>query len=166
MTYCVFDIIQNLPGKWFISRTINGENIYSGHAFLTPADFSIPKALVFFYTESGTLSLPQGSFENFRHYTYVFFPDLMHLEIYFDHQKKRLFQNIPLSQTEHGLTGHAHYDCMPDVYDSNYAFTNNSGFCVKHVVTGPKKNMIIESVYKRKFNPQPETREPHLNTYN
>ena len=62
----------------------------------------------------------------------------------------RLFHRITLGKGPDGaFTGEAEHPCGRDLYVTTYRFEPAGGFMVRHRVTGPHKDYVMETVYIR-----------------
>ncbi|MCA6123545.1 hypothetical protein J6500_16820 [Bradyrhizobium sp. WSM 1704] len=135
-------VATRLAGSWSFDRVIEGQATMQGRATFTPLDDA---SLA--YCEQGTLRLPNGT-ELQAQREYIFRTCAGGFDVFFKEAPPRLFHRIAL----HGaveLTGDASHLCNLDTYRSTYSFRPDGQFTIRHVVSGPRKDYTMTTVYSR-----------------
>ena len=139
-------------GAWAIDRTIT----YVGdvtHATATGVATFIPQADgALLLAESGKLTLVEtGVTVDFtRKYRYVFDDD--GVAIYFQDdptQNDGLYQSYSWDETSGRLTSRDKHLCVLDIYDAQFHMQDARTFWQNTVVTGPKKDYQIKTVFSK-----------------
>ena len=135
------DLKTFLSGKWRITRTItdrgDGQNgHYLGDAEFTPHDDGL------FYAERGQLILPGHQGPAVQSYVYAL-TDPARAEVRFT--DGRPFHSLDLSRGRWQTT----HDCPPDVYGGSFEVENAEGWRVRWTVTGRRKDLTIDTHYRR-----------------
>jgi hypothetical protein len=137
------ELFGRLAGVWSIARTISPDGRLTGTATFAPLANGWLR-----YHETGTLELPTGSFAAER--GYLFAPAENGFAVYFDAEPLRLFHRIALAIEPCGTaTGDAEHPCGRDLYATTYRFLPKGGFKVRHRVTGPHKDYVMDTDYVR-----------------
>lgn len=134
--------MERLAGAWSFDRIIEGQATMQGRATFSPLD---TESLA--YREQGTLRLPNGT-ELQAEREYIFRKCEGGFDVFFKEEPPRLFHRISL----HGaaeLTGDASHLCNLDTYRSSYSFWPDGQFTIRHVVSGPRKDYTMTTVYTR-----------------
>jgi hypothetical protein len=136
-------MLPALAGTWRLERRISGGASMEGVAAFTAQ----PQGRLL-YSEKVRVNLPDGQqLDGERRY--LFEERATGLGVFFDVEAQRLFHIVELSVHADGLRGGATHYCGADVYDSVYDFGVGGGFLIRHVVTGPRKDYRIETLYRR-----------------
>ena len=135
-------VTERLAGSWSFDRVIEGQATMQGRATFTPlGEGSLA------YREQGTLRLPNGT-ELQAEREYIFRTCESGFDVFFKEEPPRLFHRISL----HGaaeLAGDASHLCNLDTYRSSYSFRPDGQFTIRHVVSGPRKDYTMTTVYTR-----------------
>ncbi len=138
------EVMPRLPGSWSFNRVIEGQGSMLGFATFTPLNL---EGLA--YREQGCLKLLSGA-ELEAERKYVFRDGDQGFEVYFKETPLRLFHAIELAAYDGGvLSGSASHLCNLDLYQSTYTFRPDGSFLVRHVVSGPRKDYTMVTIYTR-----------------
>lgn len=155
----MLNVLQNLVGRWSLSRIIYdyaSETIYtaSGHATFDPKKNRGSKEDVLVYHEAGILNLISLQRELRFYKSYAYKGSDNQINIYFNDgdTKGKLFQKIypPKPKTAGPWNGTKHL-CHLDTYYGIYHFKNKKEFQVQYNVEGPNKKLKIVSTYNKSF---------------
>jgi hypothetical protein len=135
-------VLVDLEGRWDIARTVHPAGSLTGWA-----SFTRDARGCLAYAEEGQLHLNGGTFT--ARQRYLFEPRADGFAVWFDAELLRLFHEIALSETPDGLVGEASHPCGRDLYVTSYRFAAGGGFKVRHRVTGPHKDYVMDTVYTR-----------------
>jgi Family of unknown function (DUF6314) len=135
-------VLNCLPGRWLLERSIEGIATMQGHASFTPADNG-----QLHYREDGRLVLANGSeFDAAR--AYIYEPREQGFRVLFQENPPRLFHEIALIAGQGGeWIGQADHPCGEDHYRTFYRFLPDGRFVIRHVVTGPRKGYTMVTTY-------------------
>ena len=139
--YQVRDLRAFLAGGWVVARTIvdrrTGQSgTFAGRAHFAPED----EGLV--YHEEGRLAL--GAFETIASQVYLYrVPTPHRAAVAFG--DGRTFHALDLS----GGSWTAEHRCGQDLYRGRFAALGADGWTVQWVITGPRKDQRLESLYTR-----------------
>ncbi|NVM89913.1 hypothetical protein FHT32_003570 [Variovorax sp. SG517] len=138
-------VFDRLAGEWRLQRTIEGQATMSGVARFTPLEAEGMLS----YREEGRIRLADGKeFEGHREYVFERAPG--GFAVHFAETPPRLFHAIAIVRDGNGLAGSATHLCTPDTYDSSYRFLPDGTFTIRHVVHGPRKDYLSETVFSRR----------------
>lgn len=135
------DLYAFLRGRWSIDRTIaDHRDGLDGH-FIGEAVFQgdFPELA---YTEAGTLTLPHHTGEAHRAYRYEFDTRSACRVLFTD---GRLFHTLDLSAGRCA----AFHPCSEDRYEGVYGAADNDTLLVRWRITGPRKDLIIATTFRR-----------------
>jgi len=135
----------SLQGKWALKRSTHGFGEMQGIAVFSPFIDQNPALL---YREEGVFLTPQEDrFDFYREYIYFFVDGK--IDVYFASEKKKqdLFVSLNPASTHCSATG-SHL-CKEDLYLATYRFLDDNTFTLHYDIKGPKKDLIIETVFKR-----------------
>ena len=135
-------VTAKLAGSWSFDRVIEGQATMQGRATFAPLG---EERLV--YREQGTLRLPNGT-ELQAEREYVFGKSEGGFDVFFKEEPLRLFHRISLHGADE-LAGDASHLCNLDTYRSSYSFRPDGQFTIRHVVSGPRKDYTMTTVYTR-----------------
>jgi uncharacterized protein DUF6314 len=112
------------------------------------ATFS-PDGEVVAYREEGALRLVDGNeLQGGREYIYASRQD--GFAVLFPEEPPRLFHEIRLVEADGGeFHGRAEHRCGQDHYLSTYEFRTDGSLLIRHVVRGPRKYYMIDTIYRR-----------------
>ncbi len=137
------DLFSYLEGDWRIERCINDRKLGETGTLVGVASFT-PDADGLDYSETGTLHIGNYSGIAERRLRFrrddtpgkadVLFPDGRH------------FYSLDLGSGE----GHALHDCPPDIYRVSTIATDVGGWRQEWLVTGPRKDQTITTIFRRK----------------
>ncbi|MBI2707255.1 MAG: hypothetical protein HYX35_02945 [Proteobacteria bacterium] len=132
-------------GTWTLERTTNGFGKMQGTASFFPFSDQLPALL---YREEGTFLTPQANLFDF-YKEYIYFFNHEQIEVYFasGETKQDLFLSLTASPKDDSATG-THL-CEKDLYLATYRFLDNDTFTLHYDVKGPKKDLKIETYFKR-----------------
>ncbi len=135
----------SLQGKWALKRSTNGFGNMQGVAVFSPFVGQYPSLL---YREEGTFFTPQeGLFDFYR--DYIYFLNDKQIDVYFVSVSKKqdLFLSLTPSSTNRSATGS--HMCKEDLYVATYQFLDSDTFTLYYEIKGPKKDLIIETLFER-----------------
>lgn len=137
-------VMTRLAGAWSFNRVIEGQGSMKGLATFTALD---AERLAF--REQGRLTLLNG-IELEAEREYVFCARDGGFDVYFRETPPRLFHTIELAASDGGaLSGSAGHLCNLDHYQSTYTFCADGGLIIRHVVSGPRKDYTMTTIYTR-----------------
>jgi hypothetical protein len=133
----------SFEGRWTFIRSVNASEIMRGTAVFHPID---KRSSSYSYQEEGTYiaeHLAELSF--FREY--IYFLENETIDIYFAFQKKKreFFHTLAFTTPDQACGIH---HCACDIYKATYTFLKNDTFIVQYDVKGPKKDFVIQTVFK------------------
>lgn len=135
------DVFGNLSGHWRIDRTMDGRALMQGAASFSATREGLA------YHERGQITLASGVFDAERRY--VFGPLPQGFSVWFAETPARLFHEIELVARDGALVGEAVHPCGDDIYTSRYVFRDDGAFTTAHIVRGPRKDYVLETMYRR-----------------
>ncbi len=148
-------LYDTLAGGWRFQRHASTGERMQGEALFQPL---APDSLR--YREEGRAILPDGrELSFFRNYLYRIEGAVM--TILFDGPTQGLFQRVTLSWADGAWVGQGHHPCGQDIYRSDYRIAPGSqpgsqpGLTIRHRVTGPKKDYLLDTAYRRDDSPAP-----------
>ena len=137
-------VFDRLAGEWSLRRNIEGQATMSGVASFTP----LQTADMLKYREEGRIRLADGKeFDGHREYVFERAPN--GFVVHFAETPPRLFHTIAIVRDGDTLAGSATHLCTPDTYDSSYRFLPDGSFTIRHVVRGPRKDYLSDTVFSR-----------------
>ncbi len=137
-------VFDRLMGEWHLQRTIEGQATMSGVARFT----ALETGGMLKYREEGRIRLPDGrEFDGHREYVFERAPS--GFVVHFAETPPRLFHAIAIVRDGDALAGSATHLCTPDTYDSSYRFLPDGSFTIRHVVRGPRKDYLSDTVFTR-----------------
>lgn len=136
-------IVSQLTGSWSLERRISGGVIMGGTAL-----FATGEADGLLYRETVRVKLPDGG-ELDGERRYIFKEAVGGFDVLFCETPLRLFHHVEPARLEDRLRGGAIHYCGADTYESIYDFIDDGTFTVRHLVSGPKKDYLIETQYRR-----------------
>lgn len=145
----VDDLRGYLEGAWRVERTILDRRVGATGSFTGQALFS-PSPEGLHYHESGVLALPGYEDTAERSYLYVF-EDSRHCRVLF--ADGRPFHTLDLSR---GRDKRMHC-CRDDRYDGTFEAADAGTLLATWRVTGPRKNLRIESRLVRDLGTPPDS---------
>jgi hypothetical protein len=133
-------MLPELQGHWSIERRITGssEASFSGYGL-----FTYQRPSVLNYREEGRLSLNGGLYECRRSYVFQQLSSQC-LAIYFPDGCE--FVRLDFGQD---LKSSGTHVCGADIYQVGYHFVNRDTLETQILVTGPAKNYVIFSCFRR-----------------
>ena len=138
------EVMARLAGSWSFERDIEGQGCMLGLATFTALD-----AQSVAYREQGRLRLRNGT-ELEASREYIFRRTDRGFEVFFNENPPRLFHAVSLSASvREELTGSSSHRCNLDHYRSTYTFRPNGSFVIRHVVSGPRKDYTMVTIYHR-----------------
>ncbi len=138
-------LFDHLIGRWTFARQISGQGSMSG-----TASFSLITPSRAEYRESGALKLNTGPTLQAEQ-QYLYERTATGFTIHFIPSGK-LFLDLSFEPEAEGWHAAAHHDCEPDIYHSEYRFEGDRTLNIRHIVTGPRKDYIIQTTYRRDEN--------------
>ncbi|MSO92933.1 MAG: hypothetical protein EXQ86_05975 [Rhodospirillales bacterium] len=145
------DLRRYLTGRWTVSRAIEDRARTTTGAFEGAAMFA-PDGDDLRYFETGRLLVEAYEGEAFRAYRYVFPAPARALVMFEDGSA---FHDLDLSNG----TWDATHACAPDVYEGRYTAASADAWQVVWRVRGPRKDLMLETAYKRLDSSFPRKRE-------
>ncbi|MET3395484.1 DUF6314 family protein [Variovorax atrisoli] len=137
-------VFDRLAGEWRLQRTIEGQATMSGVARFT----LLEAGGMLRYREEGRIRLADGKeFDGHREYLFERAPG--GFVVHFAETPPRLFHAIAIVRDGDVLAGSATHLCTPDTYDSSYRFLPDGSFGIRHVVHGPRKDYLSDTVFNR-----------------
>ncbi|WP_314953022.1 DUF6314 family protein [Bradyrhizobium cosmicum] len=138
------EVMTKLIGPWSFDRVIEGQATMQGIAIFTPLDSGRLA-----YREQGHLKLANGTIVQAER-EYFFSSSDGGFSVFFREDPPLLFHEISLSASSGGaLSGCASHLCKCDDYRSVYMFLPDGTFVVRHVVSGPRKDYTMNTIYTR-----------------
>ncbi len=136
---------EDLIGKWKIRREISAPDGTSKGRMWGSGFFDMYDGAQLLYQEQMCHEMQNEELLlATKFYRYHFMPE--QLSIYFYQEEEgRLFMTLPILDRE--LKGHA--ECKSDSYFLQWNWINPDCFLMSYSISGPKKNIIIESEFKR-----------------
>ena len=136
-------IFRLLQGEWSFTRDVPGQASMKGTARIEALSPEVAQ-----YDERAELQLADGqTIRGERRYLYC--ATEAGFDVLFD-DTGRLFHSLRFAREEDGALGaEARHECSPDVYLSSYSVWSEDRFEVRHVVSGPRKDYAIHTIYTR-----------------
>lgn len=144
-------IFIDLKGHWSLNRELVDLNTGVKHSASGHAVFTKNKANVLAYEETGVLSLPENSANlNFtRKYIYELKDNAIHIILDDGINRGDLFQKLIPTEDNKVFKGSEHL-CVNDIYNGTYHFINENEFSIEYSKIGPRMNVEIRTVYRKK----------------
>lgn len=135
------DLKRFLYGKWRLERSLDDRRAgqrgrLSGEALFTEQGDDL------LYREAGLLSIGDHEGPALQSYRYSF-PDVGRAAVSFS--DGRFFHNLDLTQGAWTCT----HLCDPDRYEGEFAVLGPDAWRVVWRVTGPRKDLVLDSTYRR-----------------
>jgi hypothetical protein len=139
----VLKVFQALDGMWKIDRIIKPGGVMTGQAEFRPVSKT-----QYHYTERGRLTTEAGDVieDVTRAYIYKFEDNTIQIYYADGPDNGALFQTLNFIDESCATAEHL---CGQDLYKSEYQFNFPDSFTIKHVVKGPKKDYVSETVFTR-----------------
>jgi len=136
--------LLSLEGKWTFNRSTNGFGTMMGSASFLPFSDDLS---CFAYQETGIFVTPHGAKLTF-YKEYIYCLNKGVIEVYFASQQKKqgFFHALTFSSPN---TATAIHQCRDDLYTATYTFLDNNTFTLQYDIKGPKKHILIETIFKR-----------------
>lgn len=134
-----------LAGRWSFRRHASSGEHMQGVAGFQPQARGLLR-----YHEEGRVFLPNGrELSFFRKYLYRIDGTVM--TILFDGPSQGLFQRVVLARRDGVWTGRGHHPCGRDIYLTDYRIAAGAlpSLGIRHRVTGPNKDYLLETLYRR-----------------
>jgi Family of unknown function (DUF6314) len=140
------DIFDRLLGEWTFVREVPGKATMTGRARIVPTGQAQAR-----YDETARVRLTDGStLTGSQSYRYRRLPAPANgFDVLFA-DTGELFERLDFRSTaDGGLHADAEHDCPPDRYVSNFTLDAEDHLAVEHTVTGPNKNYVVRTAYRR-----------------
>ena len=140
------DIFNRLQGEWKFVREVPGKATITGRAHI--AATSADRAR---YDETARVRLTDGTtLTGSQSYRYKRLPPPAHgFEVLFA-ETGELFERLDFrSEPDGSLHADAEHLCEHDRYVSKFILDAEDRLTVEHSVTGPNKNYVVHTVYRR-----------------
>ena len=132
--------LAEFAGQWLADRTITDQLSGQVIRFEGTVDFRAGQG-AWIWDEDGALVLPgQAPIRATRRYLWRAEGD--EIAVFFDDGR-------PFHVIGSGMAPTAHHDCPPDSYDVSYDFTRWPLWSARWRVTGPRKDYISDTAYRR-----------------
>ena len=147
----VKDIFSSLAGNWTLERDLGEVGRFVGDVSFHVAEPDKPNVLR--YREEGFLTRPDGKrFDGYREYDFVLHEDPAAIELLF--RDPLSFGNryvmLQFSEDAHeGLCARDIHPCGEDFYHHCMIWQDDDHFETKIKITGPKKDHLLHSIYRR-----------------
>ncbi len=139
-------ILDRLQGEWKFVREVPGKATMTGRAHI--AATSADRAR---YDETARVRLANGTaLTGSQSYRYRRLPPPANgFEVLFA-ETGELFERLDFhSEPDGSLRADAEHFCGPDRYVSQFVLDGQGRLLVEHTVTGPGKNYVVRTVYRR-----------------
>lgn len=145
-------IFHNLKGIWNFSRKIHDQSLRLTHKAEGEAIFEKELGVenMLYYRESGVLKLSNQRKSFVFQRKYIFQMKNGQIQIIFDDgiSKGKLYQTLIPDGTDRQFIGTEH-PCVMDIYQGKYYFPNDKEFTTLYTITGPQKDLLIETIFKK-----------------
>lgn len=145
------EIFHALAGNWTLVRDLGAAGQFTGDVTFHAADPDQPNVLR--YREEGFLTRPDGKrFDGYREYDFVLHEDLGAIELLFRDPLSFGNRYVLLQFGEEGEEGVCARDihpCGEDFYHHCMIWNGPDHFETKIKITGPKKDHLLHSIYRR-----------------
>ncbi|MBK1698084.1 hypothetical protein CKO21_12620 [Rhodovibrio salinarum] len=140
----VYDLCAFFVGRWAIVREIEDRRAGVRHVMRGSGTFALPSGdpAGLLYDETVTWRPAGQEMTGTRRYRIANLAGAR-AEVLFD--DGRPFHALDLSAG----TCAVHHDCPPDVYDGLYRVLDTDRFTVRWAVTGPRKDSVLMTTFKR-----------------
>jgi hypothetical protein len=141
-----WDIFDRLQGEWTFVRDVPGKATMTGRARIAPTGEGRAR-----YDETARVLLADGNtLTGSQSYRYRRLPAPANgFDVLFA-ETGELFERLDFRSTPEGsLRADAEHLCPPDRYLSNFILDPEDRLSVEHTVTGPKKNYVVRTEYRR-----------------
>tara|TARA_R110000868_G_scaffold408172_2_gene690632 strand:+ start:52514 stop:52987 length:474 start_codon:yes stop_codon:yes gene_type:complete len=149
----VTEIFQSLPGNWTLVRDLGPTGQFKGDVTFNLAEPQKPEFLR--YREEGMLERTDGQrFDGYREYDFVLREDPPAIEILFRDPLSFGNRYVLLQFGKDAIDGLCARDihpCGADVYHHCMIWHDSNHFETKIKITGPKKDHLLHSIYRRKI---------------
>ena len=144
-------IFFSLVGNWLLVRDLGDVGQFVGDVTFHTADPDIPNILR--YREEGFLTRPDGqTFDGYREYDFVLRENPPAIELLFRDPLSFGNRYVMLQFGEDagdGLCARDIHPCGEDFYHHCMIWKNPDHFETKIKITGPKKDHLLHSIYRR-----------------
>jgi hypothetical protein len=150
------DVFDRLQGEWTFVREVPGKATMTGRAHIAPTGPAQAS-----YDETARVLLADGTaLTGSQSYRYRRLPAPANgFDVLFA-ETGELFERLDFRPAPDGsLRADAEHDCPPDHYVSHFTLDAEDHLAVEHSVTGPNKNYVVRSAYRRVAN-SPDRRQP------
>jgi hypothetical protein len=140
------DIFDRLQGEWTFIREVPGKATMTGRARIAPTGQAYAR-----YDETARVRLADGNtLTGSQSYRYRRLPPPANgFDVLFA-ETGELFERLDFRSAPDGsLRADAVHDCPPDHYVSHFTLDAEDHLAVEHTVTGPKKNYVVRTEYRR-----------------
>lgn len=138
-------IFQYLQGEWLLERRTNGHGQMQGRASFSALD-NAEQSL--HYREQGQHVTAMGrACSFFKEYLYTL--DQGSIVVYFCASAIKGGLFYPLCFAEDGSSATGKHLCAQDLYEASYQFVNANEFILHYQITGPRKNLLIQTQFQR-----------------
>jgi Family of unknown function (DUF6314) len=145
-THPAANVFDRLLGEWTFVRDVPGKATMTGRARIAPTAEGRAR-----YDETARVRLADGStLTGSQSYWYRRLPAPANgFEVFFA-DSGLLFERLDFRPTADGsLRADAAHDCSPDRYVSNFTLDAEDRLAVEHTVTGPSKNYVVRTAYRK-----------------
>ena len=146
------NIFAALAGQWSLERDLGDVGRFVGDVTFEKAEPTKPEILR--YREEGFLTRPDGKrFDGYREYDFVLHEDPAAIELLFRDPLSFGNRYVMLQFGEDatdGLCARDIHPCGEDFYHHCMIWQDDDHFETKIKITGPKKNHLLHSIYRRK----------------
>ncbi|MGA7886229.1 MAG: DUF6314 family protein [Acidobacteriaceae bacterium] len=139
-------ILDRLQGEWKFVREVPGKATMTGRARIEPTSADRAR-----YDETARVRLADGtSLTGSQSYRYKrLAPPANGFEVLFA-ETGELFERLDFrSEPDGSQRADAEHLCGPDRYVSQFVLDAEDRLLVEHTVTGPNKNYVVRTVYRR-----------------
>jgi hypothetical protein len=140
------DVLDRLQGEWTFVREVPGKATMTGRARIASTGEGRAQ-----YNETARVRLADGStLTGSRSYVYRRLPAPANgFDVLFA-ETGELFERLDFRFSPDGsLRADAEHDCPPDRYVSHFTLDAEDRLAVEHTVTGPAKNYVVRTAYRR-----------------
>jgi hypothetical protein len=140
------DIFDRLQGEWTFLRDVPGKASMTGRARIAPTGEGRAR-----YDETARVLLADGNIlTGSQSYRYRRLPAPANgFDVLFA-ESGELFERLDFRSTpDGGLRADAEHHCPPDRYVSSFTLDPEDRLSVEHTVTGPNKNYVVRTAYRR-----------------
>jgi hypothetical protein len=140
------DVLDRLQGEWTFAREVPGKATMTGRARIASTGEGRAR-----YDETARVRLADGStLTGSRSYVYRRLPAPANgFDVLFA-ETGELFERLDFRSAPDGsLRADAEHNCPPDHYVSIFTLDAQDRLAVEHTVTGPQKNYVVRTAYRR-----------------